>query len=113
MTHMADDQTFFDDIEGYCSELSCAPGERLGLHVSTRSARYDVRVERWGARREEVWSTTDLPGVFVPPPADADSAGCRWPVSIEIGVGSHWRSGFHLVTLTAHDAPPGRDIAHA
>ena len=52
----SDDQTFHDDIEGYCGELSYPVGAAVGLHVSTRSATFDVRVERWGARREHVWA---------------------------------------------------------
>ncbi|MEM8905838.1 MAG: N,N-dimethylformamidase beta subunit family domain-containing protein, partial [Actinomycetota bacterium] len=71
------------------------------------------RVERWGATRELVWSADDLPGTFTPPPSDADANGCGWPVSIEIPIGHDWRSGFHLVTLTAVGAEPGRDVAHA
>ena len=103
---MADDQTFHDDIEGYCGELSYPVGAEVGLHVSTRSSTFDVRVERWGADREPVWAATDVAGVFTPPPSDADAAGCRWPATLQIPIDEHWRSGFHLVTLTAHDAPP-------
>jgi hypothetical protein len=110
---VADDQTFHDDIEGYCSRLSCVQGDTIGLHVSTRRSRYDVRVERLGATREIVWTASALPGELVPAPPDADAEGCRWPVSVEIPVGPDWRPGFHLVTLTAHGAPPGRDEAHA
>jgi hypothetical protein len=105
--------TFHDEIEAYCGRLSYREGEMVGLHVSTRSTRFDVVVERWGAEREVVWTASGLPGVFVAPPPDADAEGCRWPVSVEIPVASEWRSGFHLVTLTAHGAPEGRDIAHA
>ncbi len=47
------------------------------------------------------------------PPPDADAAGCRWPATVEFPIGDDWRSGFHLVTLTAHGAPAGRDVAHA
>ncbi|MEO1059777.1 MAG: N,N-dimethylformamidase beta subunit family domain-containing protein [Actinomycetota bacterium] len=110
---MADDQTFHDDIEGYCGRLSHRPGETAQLHVSTRADRYDVTVERWGAERELVWSAAGLTGVWTPPPDDADAAGCSWPVSVEIPIGEGWRSGFHLVTLTAVGAEPGRDVAHA
>ncbi len=110
---MADDQTFHDDIEGYCGALSYPVGAEVGLHVSTRSSTFDVRVERWGADREPVWAATDVAGVFTPPPSDADAAGCRWPATLQIPIDEHWRSGFHLVTLTAHDAPNGRDVAHA
>ncbi len=109
---MADDQTFHDAIEGYCTPLSTA-GSPIGLRVSTRSDRYDVTVERWGSEREPVWSVEGLVGDHVPPPPDADSAGCGWPVSVEIPVDATWRTGFYLVTLTAVGAPPGHDIAYA
>lgn len=110
---MADDQTFHDDIEGYAGRLSYRPGDTATLHVSTRSARFDVRVERWGADLEWRWAATDVPGRYVAPPPDADAAGCRWPSTIEIPIDDDWRTGFHLVTLTAHGAAPGRDVAHA
>ncbi len=110
---VADDQTFHDDIEAYCSPISCRPGDSIGLHVSTRSESYDVRVERWGATREIVWSAPDLTGAFVPPPADADSRGCGWPSAVEVPVSAAWRSGFYLATFTAHGALPNRATAHA
>lgn len=110
---MADDQTFLDDIEGYCTPLSCEVGGSIGIHVSTRATRYDVVVERWGAVREEVWRSEGMSGSFVAPPIDADSRGCRWPVSLEVPVDATWRAGFHLVTLRAHGAPAGRDVGHA
>jgi hypothetical protein len=110
---VADDQTFHDDIEGYCGRLSYRAGERAGLHVSTRHDRYDVQVERWGARRETVWTESGLPGAFVPPPPDADALGCGWPVAVEIPTEPGWASGFYLVTLTAPGAPSGREVAHA
>ena len=34
-------------------------------------------------------------------------------MTLQIPIAEHWRSGFHLVTLTATDAPAGRDVAHA
>ncbi|MFZ8997753.1 MAG: N,N-dimethylformamidase beta subunit family domain-containing protein [Ilumatobacteraceae bacterium] len=111
---MADDVTFFDEIEAYCGRLTHRPGESVDLHVSTRAASFDVVVERWGAEREVVWrSAAPLIGTFHPVPPDADSRGCRWPVALSIPIGPDWRSGFHLVTLRAHDAPAGRDVAHA
>lgn len=110
---MADDPTFHDEIEGYCGGLSYRPRDTVELHVSTRCDAYDVHVERWGATREAVWSADALPGTYVAPPPDADAAGCGWPVTVEIPVAPDWRSGFHLVTLTAHGAPAGRDVAHA
>ncbi len=110
---MADDQTFHDDIEGYCTPLSVDAGQPVRLHVSTEHGRFDVVIERWGGERERVWSATALTAAFTQPPPDADSAGCRWPVSVEVPTETAWRSGFYLVTLTAQDAPAGRNVAHA
>ncbi|MEP4651536.1 MAG: N,N-dimethylformamidase beta subunit family domain-containing protein, partial [Ilumatobacter sp.] len=108
-----DDQTFHDAIEGYCAQQSYRAGETVRVHVSTHAPTFDVRVERWGAEREEVWSTSAVEGVFHPPPVDADSDGCGWPAAVELVVDPAWRSGFHLVTLTAHGVPDDRSVAHA
>ncbi len=110
---MHDDLTFYDEIEAYCAKLSHRPGGVAQLHVSTRHAQVDVVVERWGAERETVWSAADVPAMYTPPPDDADSVGCRWPVTVEIPIGDGWRSGFHLVTVTAADGTSGRNVAHA
>ncbi len=109
---VSDDITCYDEIEGYCGQLSYRAGGIATVHVSTRH-RYDVVVERWGAERVIVWEAGDVEGTFVPPPPDADSIGCQWPGSVEIPIDAAWRSGFYLVTLTAHGAVPGRDVAHA
>lgn len=108
-----DDQTFYDAIEGYCARLSYSPGDSVDLHVSTHAATFDVRVERWGAQRRDVWSTTSVAGVFHSPPADADSEGCGWPVAVTLEVDPSWASGFYLITLTAHGVPSDRSVAHA
>ncbi len=110
---MADDITFYDDIEAYCGRLSVAQGQEVSLHVSTKAATYDVTIERWGATRERVWDQAGLPGAFHEPPADADARGCGWPSALTIDVPAEWRSGFYLVTLTAHGVPEGLATAHA
>ncbi|MEP7113451.1 MAG: N,N-dimethylformamidase beta subunit family domain-containing protein, partial [Ilumatobacteraceae bacterium] len=110
---MTDDITRYDAVEAYCGALSCAPGETMPLHVSSSAFLYDVAVHRWGAVREEVWGIDDLPGVEQVTPSDADSNGCHWPVAVTIPVGEAWRSGFYLVTLTAHEAPEGQSVGYA
>ena len=109
----SDDQTFFDDIEGYPGSLSVAPGEHLDLHVSTRATSWSVRIERWGAQRSVVYEESGLPGEFHTPPEDADANGCGWPVAQQVPVADDWSSGFYLVTLTADGADPSRAVAHA
>ena len=111
-----DDQTFADDIEGYPGSLSMAPGEELALHVSTRAPTWSVRIERWGTERVVVYEESDLAGDFHPPPPDADSNGCGWPVGLLVPVGENWKSGFYLVTLTATGDPdldPAASTAHS
>ena len=110
---MADDITFYDEIEAYCGRLSYKNNELVTLHVSSKAETYAVDISRWGAVKEPVWSASDLPGRFIAPPADADSQGCGWPVSVEVPVPESWRSGFYLVTVTANGAADGRNIAHA
>ncbi|MEE9414374.1 MAG: N,N-dimethylformamidase beta subunit family domain-containing protein [Acidimicrobiales bacterium] len=110
---MADDVTFYDEIEGYCGELSYVQGDELTLHVSAKTERFDVVIERWGAARTEVWRSDNVAAVFSPAPGDADSRGCRWPVSLTVEIADSWRSGFYLVTLTAIGASDGRNVAHA
>jgi hypothetical protein len=110
---MTDDITRYDAVEAYCGQLSCAPGDTMALHTSCRADRYDVAIHRWGASHELVWSATDLAGEEHPIPSDADSNGCDWPVAVTVPVGEHWRSGYYLVTLTAHEAPADRAVGYA
>ncbi len=110
---MADDPTFYDEIECYPGQLSYQPGETVQLHVSTNASSFGTTVDRWGAGRETVWQADDSPGQFTPAPPDADANGCAWPVSLEFEIPDHWVSGFYLVTLTADRAEAGRDVAHA
>ena len=111
---MADDVTFYDDIEAYCGRSSYTAGAVVEVHVSTKAPSFDVVVERWGATRDEVWrSPTPIDGSYHPAPDDADARGCGWPVGLTVDTGDGWRSGFYLITLTAHGAPEGRDVAHA
>ena len=107
----ADDQTFHDVIEAYCGALSYAPGETMTVHVSTHAAAYDVVVERWGGERTIAWAANTVPGTFHKP-RPMPTNGCGWPTAIEIPIDESWRSGFHLITLRAHDGPDGRRVAH-
>jgi hypothetical protein len=110
---MTDDITRYDAVEAYCDQLSVVPGGSLALHVSCRADRYDIEIHRWGAEQQLVWAVTDLEGEEQTTPPDADSNGCGWSASVTVPIGENWRSGFYLVTLRAHDAPPDRAVGHA
>ena len=110
---MSDEITFYDDIEGYCGRLSYRAGRhrhaaRLDAcrHATTSrsSGGAPIATSVWSAPRSSPASSSQ-------PPADADARAVDWPASVEIPIRSDWRSGFYLVTLTAHDASPGRDVA--
>jgi hypothetical protein len=109
---VTDTVTHYDAIEGYSEHPSYLPGDTALLCTSTQADRYDVVVERWGATREQVWSATDVPGELQPTPPDADAAGCGWRPNLTVPIDAGWRSGFYLVTLTAHGAPPDRAVGH-
>jgi hypothetical protein len=109
---VTDDITHYDAIEGYAQQQSCLPGGRVLLCASTTSARFDVEVHRWGASRDLVWSARDITGREQSTPSDADAAGCGWEPLLEIPTDTSWPSGFYLVTMTAHDAPPDRAVSY-
>jgi len=110
---MSDDVTLYDEIEGYVSQLSAAPGDIIDLHVSTPHDAFDIRIERWGAERTLVLAENGIAGMRYDAPENADSHGCDWPASWQVAVDSGWRSGFYLLTMTVEGAAPGRDVAHA
>jgi hypothetical protein len=93
-------------IEGYATTLSVPQGTPVGLAVSTASKAFSVQVVRLGAKDDPVWSKDGIAGKEHPIPADASSRGCRWPVAVEVPVGSGWKSGYYEARLTPTD-PPG------
>ena len=90
-------------IEGYTNQLSYAPGDEIGFHVSTSASQYSLEVARIGATREVVWNEQDISGSAYPIPEDASSHGCRWPQSFKLRVPDTWRSGYYEVSMRAED----------
>jgi hypothetical protein len=98
-------------IEGYSSQCSARPGDRLELHVSTRpAARYRIVVYRLGwyagsgarAVATHPGPTSDLQGLAreapeLRPGPQVDSAG--WPVTDVIQIGDDWVSGVYIARL--------------
>ena len=110
---MKDTPTFYDDIEAYCGRLSYVVGDRLALHVSSRHAHFDIKIQREGFKNRIVWEKAGVDSSYFEAPPDADANGCRWPANMEIDIQEDWQSGFYLITLTAHGAKAGHNIAHA
>jgi hypothetical protein len=90
-------------LEAYCWPRSVAPGEPVGLHLSTDASAVDIEVAREGVEREIVWSASGSQGVLHPTPDDAAENGCAWPSALQIPTETRWRSGYYSVSVTAGD----------
>jgi hypothetical protein len=103
-------------IEGYASQCSVRPGDRLELHVSTRpAARYCVSVHRlgwYGGRGGRTIArhpgSGEVQGLQreVPesrPGPHIDSA--QWPTTDTIEVGEDWVTGVYVARLTLRSGP--------
>jgi hypothetical protein len=103
-------------IEGYSSQVSVAPGERLELHVSTSpAASYRVELYRlgWyggdGARLMACLPASCLdeggqPRPFAAPAADG-YLDAGWPVTDRLVVPPTWVSGYYLAVLRLTSGP--------
>ncbi len=102
----------FETVTGYCWPQSVAPGETVGLHLSSAGGRpVEVEVARVGATRD-VRFRDSVGADFHPTPDGADATGCDWPVAATVDVGDDWTSGYHEVVLTI-DVDGRRRTSHA
>ncbi|MBI1383498.1 MAG: hypothetical protein GC150_01110 [Rhizobiales bacterium] len=100
----------------YTDRWSAAPGDAVGLHVSTTLDAYDLEIWRDGALREDVLTVRGLAGRFHPTPEDCSVSGCRWPKALDIeipnaGGTSGWRSGGYVIRVSGRTAD-GRLLEH-
>ena len=102
-TFAADDRSAFF-IEGYAGQLSYAPGEEVGFHLSTSAPKFSVEIVRIGAETKSVWSKKDLPGKEYAVPEDASSRGCGWPESFRVPIAADWRSGYYVARFRIEDS---------
>ncbi len=104
-------------IDGYTSEVSALPGEKLHLHVSTTpAARYRVvfyRVGWYPGTLPDVLACTpscarSKPGVARPVRAPDRSTGeldAGWPVTDTFVVPAAWSSGYYVAKLVLASGP--------
>jgi len=50
-------------IEGYFAQMSCLPGDAVGLHVSTNADTFSVEITRVGAEPKTVWKSRGLKAI--------------------------------------------------
>lgn len=91
-------------IEGYSGQVSYAPGEEVGFHLSTTAAKFSVEISRIGAEVKVVWTGKDLPGKEHPVPDDASSRGCRWPEVFRVPIAADWQSGYYIARFRIGDS---------
>ncbi len=87
------------EIWAYSDRIGYAPGDGLGLRVSTTAETYDIEIGRDGAVYERLLRLTELPGVHHETPEDCSIVGCDWPVATTIPIPEDWPSGGYLITL--------------
>ncbi len=98
-------------IRAYCDAPSYAPGQTIGVHLSTNAERYRLRLTREGVAPVVVVDRDDLPGGFHDTPADCSVVGCGWPRATDIMVGP-WPSGAYRLTLTTRGRDPADHYDH-
>lgn len=89
-------------IAGYCWPQSGVAGDVVALHMSSDAGSVEVSVVRVGASEVQVASYTAA-AAPQPVPDDAAIVGCGWEPSLDIQIDPSWRTGFHLVRMTADD----------
>ncbi len=90
-------------VEGYTNQLSYAPGEEVGFHLSTSAKSVSMAIERVGASNVRVLEKNDIPGSPHPIPDNASSHGCNWPEAFGLTIPDDWPSGYYEVALTVRD----------
>jgi len=95
-----------DRLQVWCypDAPSYAPGDRVGIQVSTTAATYDLHICRDGATWQEVARFTDLPGSWHPTDEQAAARGCGWPVSHAFTIPDEWASGGYVIVARAADS---------
>ena len=96
------------EIWGYTDRPSYAPGETVGLHVSTTASTWGFEVWRDGHAFEKVHEQSGLFGTRYAVPADVVASGCDWPQGASFEVPDGWASGGYIVVLRAEAG--GREV---
>ena len=87
------------EIWGYTGRPSYAPGETVGLHVSTTAPTWGFEVWRDGSAFEKVHEQSGLPGARHPVGDDVVASGCGWPQGASFDIPDSWASGGYIVVL--------------
>jgi hypothetical protein len=110
-----------NEIAGYASEVSAAPGGMVQLHVSSTQA-YRVEVDRlgWyggaGGRRVACIPscTGGEPAHAFPTPAPDPTTGeldAGWPVTDTVQIGANWTTGYYLAMFVLTSGPDAGETA--
>ena len=87
-------------VTGYCWPQSVAPGDQVGLHLSSSGGR-PVRIEvaRIGGQRDVVFTADTVAADEHEIPKDASANGCNWPAALRLDVDPTWKSGYYEVVM--------------
>ncbi len=90
-------------LDAYCWPQSARAGETIDIMISSDHASCTVELIRVGLQDLAVAEFADVPVGQQPVPADVGSDGCGWEPTLQVTVDQAWKTGFHLVRLTAPD----------
>lgn len=90
-------------VAGYTDQLSVAPGDELGLHISASAPTSSLTIQRIGATNQQVLTQEGIATELQPIPDRASSDGCKWPESYRLKIPQDWQSGYYQVTLSIDD----------
>ncbi|MDA7963908.1 N,N-dimethylformamidase beta subunit family domain-containing protein, partial [Ruegeria sp.] len=93
------------EVWAYTDRFSYAPGDTVGLRVSTTADSWDLEIARDGPTQVPVLSAHGLPGVYHETPEDCSVNGCGWPVAYSFDIPADWAPGGYLITLTGRRGP--------
>ncbi|MBI5836533.1 MAG: hypothetical protein HZB25_04750 [Candidatus Eisenbacteria bacterium] len=97
-------------VDVYLSAASAAPGESVGIHVSSTFPTVNLRVIRLGAVNDTVLSLSGLPAANPATPDSAYARGCGWPAFQTLQVPAGWRTGLYDVQVFPASGNP---LSHA
>ncbi|HKU40341.1 MAG TPA: N,N-dimethylformamidase beta subunit family domain-containing protein, partial [Polyangiales bacterium] len=97
-----------DEIAGYTSAVSVAPGEAVRLHVNVdveQDVRFELfRIGEYQGHGARLVSSSEPKRVAVQPPCPPDAQSglveCQWAPAFDVTIGDDWVSGYYVFKLT-------------
>lgn len=91
------------EIWCYSPRFSYAPGERVGLHISSTAGTCRIEIIHDGGIETPMLALENIATDWQQTPEDCSVVGCGWQETTAFAIGLDWPSGAYRLTLTAED----------